>query len=260
MELYNKIRTLRLRNSMTQKELCSKLNVSEVSIRNWETGVKNPSITAIMDLARLFNVSTDYLLGVNCSHDTPLFSLNKREQKLLDNYKQLDEHGKKIVDTICSLEKSRAIPYVSNSIIEFSTAKRHIPLYHTPAAAGTSMPFEDNNFDLILRDNNTPSDADFAVKIQGDSMSPYIQDGDIVYIKKDCKLSIGDVGIFSVNGVIYCKQYFFDNNNNLVLVSANPELRDTNVVIQANDDSMNVRCYGKVLLKDKIRIPEYILI
>ena len=258
MELYNKIRTLRLQNSMTQKELCSKLNVSEVSVRNWETGVKNPSITAVMDLAKIFNVSTDYLLGVNCSHTAPLFYLSKREHKLLENYKQLDEHGKKIVDTICSLEKSRVVS--PDTVIDSDTIKLHIPLYHTPAAAGQSFPLDNNDFDLILRNENVPLDADFAVKIQGDSMSPYIQDGDIVYVKRDCKLSIGDVGIFSVNGVTYCKQYFVDNDNNLVLVSANPELRDTNVVVQANDDSINVRCYGKVLLKDKIRIPEYILI
>ena len=258
MELFDKIRTLRIHHSMTQRELSLKMHVSEVSIRNWETGIKKPSVVAIIELAKIFNVSTDYLLGIHQECTTPIFSISKREQKLLNNYKQLDKHGKSVVDAVCSLEKSRITS--QDNIIEIQTLRRHIPLYHTPAAAGQSFPFDVDDFDLLLRDENTPSDADFAVKIQGNSMSPYIQDGDIVYVKKDCELSIGDVGIFCFNGVIYCKQYFIDNHNNIILVSANSSLRDTNVKIQTNDDLINLKCYGKVLLKNKIKIPEYVLI
>mgnify|MGYP000706428936 CR=1 FL=1 len=76
---------------------------------------------------------------------------------------------------------------------------------------------------MILVDSSVPEEADYAVYIQGNSMYPYIHDGDMVYVKKDAELSVGDVGIFCVDGAMYCKQYYLDDNNNLVLVSANPE-------------------------------------
>ena len=110
---------------------------------------------------------------------------------------------------------------------------------------------------MILVDDSVPSDADFAVGIQGNSMYPYIHDGDTVFVKKDCELEIGDVGIFCVDGAMYCKQYYVDEYHNLILVSANPRLKNTNVFV-ANDSDTEVQCYGKVLLDSRIALPDYL--
>ena len=120
------------------------------------------------------------------------------------------------------------------------------------------MPLDGDDFEMILVDDDVPNDADFAVCIQGDSMCPYIKDGDTVYVRRDCELNSGDVGIFCVDGAMYCKQYYIDNNRNVTLVSANPKLRGTNVYI-GTDSGASVECYGKVLLDSQIAIPDYIL-
>ena len=88
-------------------------------------------------------------------------------------------------------------------------------------------------------------------------MAPYIHDGDMVYVEKDVELAIGDVGIFCVDGAMYCKQYYLDEDNNLILVSANPELRHTNVFVAA-DSGRFVRACGKVLLDTKLDLPDYL--
>lgn len=262
MELYERIKSLRLQHSMTQKELGNCINVSEVSVRNWETDVKKPSILAVIAMAEVFNVTTDYLLGVNIEPNKDNLLLNQHEIILLSNYRVLDKYGRKAVDTLCVLEKSRVEaerkPEQKSEIISFETKpSRYIPRYTTPSAAGYSAPLDGDDFEMILVDDNIPPDADFAVSIQGNSMYPYIKDGDTVYVNKDCELSIGDVGIFCVDGAMYCKQYFIDENNNLILVSANPRLKNTNIFVEANSE-MSVRCYGKVLLDYKIDLPSYI--
>lgn len=262
MELCDRIKSLRIKNSMTQKELGTYLKVSEVSIRNWETGIKNPSMLAVVAMAKVFNVTTDYLLGVSIEPEKDNLLLNQQEITLLSNYRVLDKYGRKAVDTLCVLEKSRVEaerkPKPKAEIISFETKpSRYIPRYTTPSAAGYSVPLDGDDFEMILVDDNVPTDADFAVGIQGNSMYPYIKDGDTVYVKKDCELSIGDIGIFCVDGAMYCKQYFVDGDRNLILVSANPRLRNTNVFIRA-DSEASVRCYGKVLLDYKIDLPSYI--
>ena len=262
MELYERIKSLRNKNSMTQRELGAYLNVSEVSIRNWETGVKNPSMLAIIAMAKVFNITTDYLLGVNIEPESDNLLLNPREKNLLSNYRVLDKYGRKAVETLCVLEKNRVENQKTHTskaeIISFETKpSRYIPKYTTPSAAGYSVPLDGDEFEMILVDDNVPNDADFAVSIQGNSMYPYIQDGDTVYVKKDCELSTGDVGIFCVDGEMYCKQYFIDEQQNLILVSANPKLRDSNIIIRV-DSEMSVKCYGKVLLDYKIDLPSYI--
>ena len=135
---------------------------------------------------------------------------------------------------------------------------RYIPKYITPSAAGYSVPIDGDDFEMILVDNNVPNDADFAVCIQGDSMHPYINDGDTVYVKKNCEISVGDIGIFCVDGSMYCKQYYIDDDGNLMLLSANPRRIDANVSI-SHDSGSSVQCYGKVILDYKVELPDYIL-
>ena len=77
-------------------------------------------------------------------------------------------------------------------------------------------------------------------------------------VKKTSDLDIGDVGIFSVDGAMYCKLYYIDEHRNLTLVSANPELKRSNVYVSA-ESSSEVMCCGKVLLNEPVPFPDYFL-
>ena len=58
------IKLLRTARSMTQADLAKKLNITRSSVNAWEMGISVPSTTYIVELAQLFHVSTDYLLGI----------------------------------------------------------------------------------------------------------------------------------------------------------------------------------------------------
>lgn len=62
MILAEKILTLRKKNGWSQEELAEKMNVSRQSISKWESAASIPDINKILELSRLFGVSTDYLL------------------------------------------------------------------------------------------------------------------------------------------------------------------------------------------------------
>ena len=67
-----RIKQLREKHSMTQKELAKKLNVSNSTMSQYESGVRVPSDTTKLKIASLFDVSTDYLLGRREAHgDVP---------------------------------------------------------------------------------------------------------------------------------------------------------------------------------------------
>lgn len=63
----NRIATERKRLDLTQEELAEKLNVSQKSISKYETGVRKPSFETLTEMAKLFDVSTDYLLELSDS-------------------------------------------------------------------------------------------------------------------------------------------------------------------------------------------------
>lgn len=61
----NRIGALRRELGLNQKELAEKLNVGQTTISAWETGRNKPDYKSVRNMAQLFEVSPDYLLGFN---------------------------------------------------------------------------------------------------------------------------------------------------------------------------------------------------
>lgn len=58
-----KLKELRKEKKLTQTELASKLNISQKSYSNWESGKVEPTLDNIIKLANILDVTVDYLLG-----------------------------------------------------------------------------------------------------------------------------------------------------------------------------------------------------
>lgn len=63
--IYENIRNLREDNDKTQKELADYLNVKQSTYSKYELGKINVPVEVFIKLAKFYNVSTDYLLGVS---------------------------------------------------------------------------------------------------------------------------------------------------------------------------------------------------
>ena len=64
MKFGEKLKELRTENGVTQKQLANAINFAQSRISDWEKEVTEPSANAIIAIALLFNVATDYLLGL----------------------------------------------------------------------------------------------------------------------------------------------------------------------------------------------------
>ena len=79
VEFGNRIKTLRQKNSFTQSQLAERLGVTKSVISAYETGLRMPSYDILISLARIFKVSTDYLLGVERKEEIDLSGLTEAE-------------------------------------------------------------------------------------------------------------------------------------------------------------------------------------
>ncbi len=59
----NRIRELREAAGMTQADLADRLQVSVPTVSRWENGVIRPSVGNLIELAEIFGVTTDAILG-----------------------------------------------------------------------------------------------------------------------------------------------------------------------------------------------------
>ena len=251
MDFGENLRAMRGAKGITQKELGEKIGVTPVTIGNWERGTRQPSFEFLVKLANALSVSTDVLL--NNPRNDQCISL------LIDRYIALDEHGRKAVDAICAIEYERVKP--QTKVVQLPASKpatkrkRYLPFYTSPSAAGIAAPLEGADFEMLLADNSVPDDADFAVRISGDSMEPYIDDGSMVFVKEVTDIENGEVGIFCVDGAMYCKQFYKSENGNVYLLSANSNRIDANITLDA-DCSSSFYVSGKVLM-NSIPYPDY---
>ncbi len=63
IEVGKKIKELRFTKHLTQEQLAQRLGVTKATISAYESGYRFPSYDVLIQIAYLFNTTTDYLLG-----------------------------------------------------------------------------------------------------------------------------------------------------------------------------------------------------
>lgn len=64
IDIGKKIKELRIERGMLQKDLATKIGVARNTITQYEQNIAKPSYEVLIEIAKIFNVSTDYLLGL----------------------------------------------------------------------------------------------------------------------------------------------------------------------------------------------------
>lgn len=79
----DRIKELREASHMTQAQLAKRLNITRSSVNAWEMGISVPSTVYLVELSKLFDVSTDYLLGLSTNNTLDVSQLSEREVSLV---------------------------------------------------------------------------------------------------------------------------------------------------------------------------------
>lgn len=98
-----KIKELREEKGLSQLEVAKGIDTSQRNIGRWETGANEPSSSFVLKLANFFNVSTDYLLGVDSDYVSATSretDLTYDEFKLVKMYRVLSERDKNFISDV----------------------------------------------------------------------------------------------------------------------------------------------------------------
>lgn len=210
MCLSKNIRYLRRKRNLSQEDIANKLGYkSYTTIQKWEMGISEPSIGKLRVLAAIFNVD-----------------MNDMTTKNLE------------------LEENRNAHRPAGAIPLDADAPR-IKVLGRVAAGVPIDAVEDIIGTIDVPELKGREKEYFALQVQGDSMSPKIEDGDIVIIHEQPDAESGEIVVASVNGHdATCKKLLkYDagitllplNSNYDPIVISNVEIREKPVTI-----------YGKV--------------
>lgn len=92
MTFGERLKDLRLERRLTMQEVAIKLGLSKSSYASYEGGQRNPPVDKLVALAQLFQVSTDYLLGLTSIPDPveSLYNKNLHWDGIQLNEKELE--------------------------------------------------------------------------------------------------------------------------------------------------------------------------
>ena len=208
---------------------CKNSGISESAYKKWENS--SPKSDTIIKIANTLNFSIDYLL----TGKEP--TIPTEYQSLISSYQELSKDNQQLLQDIITSMIDIQTANEKRSEIEYTTREIELMINKVSAGKGYDLDSPDSETIQIIK---TPEaeEADIAITIEGESMSPDFHDGDIVLIKYQESIEIGQVGIFRINnGMGYIKERGED-----FLISRNPEY--DNIIPGENDQ---VDCIGLVL-------------
>lgn len=78
-----RIKRLREQRNLTQAELAKQMGITRSGVNAWEMGISVPSTQSIVELANIFKVSTDFLLGVDASATVSVSGLTDKDIQVI---------------------------------------------------------------------------------------------------------------------------------------------------------------------------------
>ncbi|MGN1090722.1 MAG: S24 family peptidase [Huintestinicola sp.] len=198
------------------------------SISNWKKGAM-PNSDIVAKLAVRLNVSTDSLIfGDICI--TPL-KLTADEQELLSLFNELPKKEQQRL-----IGRAAQLAELSEEHKKIDTISLKYNGSYVSAGYGDELQDYEQWDNVLVPETPESRKADFILIVDGDSMQPKFNDGDLVLVRSQPAVDEGQVGIFGINGRGYVKK--FGKN---CLISLNDKYEE--IPIHSDD----FKCFGLVL-------------
>lgn len=214
---------------LNTKEFSNKLNFKYTTVLDWVNAKTYPRIDKIEKMANFFGIEKSELVEEFNQDNTYLNKLNNTVMQLNT------ENKKKVVDYADNrlkdqMRQSKIHPINENDSTYYVDVLGSV-------SAGTGEWLTDEQHEEVMV-NNEPPAHDFALRVNGDSMTPTFSDGQIIYVNKIYdteEVRNNQFVIAELNGDSYVKKIVFDNDRkNCRLISLNKKYAD--IEIKKSDD------------------------
>ena len=243
MSFATRLKEQRIRMGLTQVQLANALGVSKGAVGNYEIGTSSPKADNLYQLFDILKCDANYLFQDEMRELHEAHAIPDEMENLVKKYRTLDGHGKEMVDFVLDKEAERVAEELR---LKFQSSPKtpdetiQLPVNLAAAAEGDGFgAWLDNDCNPIsVQLNSTTRKADMVIKVQGRSMEPSYQDGDYVLVRFQPDIEVGEVGIWTIDGLGYVKERGEDR-----LISQNPDISD---IIIGEQECI---CVGKVISK-----------
>ncbi|MGN0289010.1 MAG: XRE family transcriptional regulator [Lachnospiraceae bacterium] len=237
MAFKDRLKEARLTKGLTQEQIAEKIGVAKSTFTGYEKGNSEPNMLTVSKIMKELQVDANYLYQDEMGSNYPM-KVSYDEYQHIEKYRNLDSHGRKMVDFTLQEEWERSINEKENAPKAVAPT-RVLSYYYRLASAGTGQILFDMPPTKRIEIPDIPEyrKADYAIGVNGDSMEPVYHDGDMLIVEMTDEIRVGEIGIFSLNGECYVKKLGKGE-----LISLNPKYDN----IPLNETA---KCMGRVIDK-----------
>ena len=238
MDICQNLNNILKERKITQKELCQQISIAESKLSYWLTKSKSIPSEYIIPICNYLNISLSVLLTGQEKDSKNQITLSKEEIEFIKEYRYLSDKSKsEIRNTLNHLYDIEKRIEVTK---EFAAPTVQVKHSIFKVSAGMGEWLADEEWDKItILDTPQARKATFALTIEGDSMMPDFENGDIVLVKRQDAVDIGQICIYTIEGKGYIKKFGGDR-----LISLNDDYDD--IIFK---DYQNIHCQGLVIGK-----------
>lgn len=215
------LKALLSERNMQQSDLVKLTGISKGAISSYLSGEYVPKQNNTYKIAKALNVDEAVLLQWNNKHKRYIPSY--RITKTVEVMEALNDDGQQAVYDHAELLKASG-KYDRPAIVEDD---QHIYTLGRAAAGSGYGNIDPVQTHRIIHTTEIP-DHDFTLDVTGESMSPTISDGDIVFVRKNYDRLDGQIYVLDIDGEMVIKRVYFDTDR-ITLVSDNPDWEDRTV-------------------------------
>ena len=237
MAFKDRLKEARLTKGLTQEQIAEKIGVAKSTFTGYEKGNSEPNMLTVSKIMKELQVDANYLYQDEMGSNYPM-KVSYDEYQHIEKYRNLDSHGKEMIDFALEKEWERSIKE-KETASKVATPTRILSYYYRLASAGTGQILFDMPPTKRIEIPDIPEyrKADYAIGVNGDSMEPVYHDGDMLLVEMSDEIRVGEIGIFSLNGECYVKKLGKGE-----LISLNPKYAN----IPLNESA---KCMGRVIDK-----------
>ena len=276
MDYKDRIKQLKSQKKITNDQLANMTGIPLGTLSKILAGISDsPKLSNMIAICEALDCSLDYIVYGRVEN-TNNFMLDPHEITIVEDYRSLDSYGKDLVDLVVKKEHERVAAIATNSVAAQAVQaertrnlsqqrakskpkvlpmvhttsnseqrvfhRRKIFLYDLPVSAGTGVYLDESRAEEIsIPQTDKTQDADYALRISGNSMEPRYHDGDVLLIQNCDSVEVGEMGIFILDGSGYFKIFGGDR-----LISINSQYSD--ILLK---DFEEILCTGRVVGKLK---------
>lgn len=108
MAFYDRLKEARVNAELTQEQLADKLGVAKSTLSGYESGNREPTVATIAKALKILNIDANFLYQdeMDALGGSPV-KLKYNEMRHIEKYRDLDSHGKEMVDFVLETEHRR---------------------------------------------------------------------------------------------------------------------------------------------------------